>query len=72
VQNFNEQAAILGFGAFYTGMTRLGMSAYGAITLFGLVVAATMWLIRRWHQRNTVEHREEVERLLAIARSDRH
>jgi len=72
VQNFNEQAAILGFGAFYTGMTRLGMSAYGAITLFGLVVAATMWLIGRWHKRNTVEHREEVDRLLAIARSDRH
>jgi MFS transporter, LPLT family, lysophospholipid transporter len=72
VQNFNEQAAILGFGAFYTGMVKLGLSAYGAITIFGLVVAATMWLIRRWNQRNTVLHRDEVERLLAIARSDRH
>ncbi len=72
VQNFNEQAAVLGFGAFYTGMTRLGLSAFGAITVFGLVVAATMWLIGRWHRRNKIEHRDELERLLAIARSDRH
>ena len=31
VQNFNEQACILGLGAFYTGMTRFGLSAFGAI-----------------------------------------
>jgi hypothetical protein len=72
VQNFNEQACILGLGAFYTGMTRLGLSAFGAITIFGLVVAATMWLIRRWHINNCVQHRDEVERLLALARSDKH
>ena len=70
VQNFNEQACILGLGAFYAGMTKFGISAFGAITLFGLVVAGTMELIRRWHLRNAVTHREEVERLLAIARSD--
>ncbi|MFO1340465.1 MAG: lysophospholipid transporter LplT [Burkholderiaceae bacterium] len=72
VQNFNEQACILGLGAFYTGMTRVGLSAFTAIAVFGIGVAGTMWWIRRWHQRNTVEHRAEVERLLAIARSDRH
>jgi len=72
VQNFNEQAAILGLGAFYTGMTKLGLSAFGAITIFGLLVAGTMWWIRRWHQTNCVRHRDEVERLLAIARSDPH
>jgi LPLT family lysophospholipid transporter-like MFS transporter len=72
VQNFNEQACILGLGAFYTALTKFGLSAFGAITIFGLVVAATMELIRRWHRRNTVEHRDEVERLLAIARSDPH
>jgi LPLT family lysophospholipid transporter-like MFS transporter len=72
VQNFNEQACILGLGAFYTGMTRFGLSAFGAITIFGIAVAATMWIIGRWHQRNTVQHKEEVDRLLAIARSDRH
>ena len=72
VQNFNEQACILALGAFYTGMTRGGLSAFGAITIFGLLVAGTMWLIGRWHQRNTVQHRDEVERLLVIARSDGH
>jgi MFS transporter, LPLT family, lysophospholipid transporter len=72
VQNFNEQACILGLGAFYTGLTRFGMSAYGAIAIFGLVVAGMMWLIRRWHASNCVHHRDEVERLLALARSDRH
>ncbi len=72
VQNFNEQACILGLGAFYTGMTKLGLSAFTAIAVFGLVVAGVMELIRRWHLRNTVVHRDEVERLLAIARSDRH
>jgi MFS transporter, LPLT family, lysophospholipid transporter len=70
VQNFNEQACILALGAFYTGMTRGGLSAFGAITIFGLLVAGTMELIRRWHRRNTVEHADEVERLMQIARSD--
>jgi MFS family permease len=72
VQNFNEQAAILGLGAFYTGMTRYGLSAFGAITIFGVAVAGAMWLIKRWHQRNCIRHSAEVERLLSIARSDRH
>ncbi|MBW8845249.1 MAG: lysophospholipid transporter LplT [Burkholderiales bacterium] len=70
VQNFNEQACILGLGAFYTAMTRFGLSAFGAITIFGVVVAGTMWWIRRWHQRNLVEHKEEVGHLLDLARSD--
>ena len=70
VQNFNEQACILGLGAFYTAMTKFGLSAFGAITIFGVVVAGTMWLIRRWHQRNLVNHKEEVEHLLDIARTD--
>jgi hypothetical protein len=72
VQNFNEQACILGLGAFYTGMTKLGLSAFGAITIFGLAVAAIMALIRRWHVNNCQQHRDEVEHLLALARSDRH
>jgi MFS transporter, LPLT family, lysophospholipid transporter len=72
VQNFNEQAAILGLGALYTGVTKLGLSAFGAITIFGVVVAGAMWWIQRWHKRNTITHREELERLLEIARSDRH
>ena len=72
VQNFNEQACILGLGALYAGMTKLGLSAFGAITIFGVIVAGLMWLIRRWHQRNCVNHRVEVDHLLALARSDQH
>src|SRR4051812_28246812 len=71
VQNFNEQACILGLGAFYTLSSRLGLSAFGAITVFGVVVAGVMWLIQRWHARNCVQHREEVEHLLALARHDK-
>jgi predicted membrane protein len=72
VQNFNEQACILGTGAFYAGMTRFGLSAFVVITIFGLTVAAVMELIRRWHQRNLAVHGDEVQRLLAIARTDGH
>jgi MFS family permease len=72
VQNFNEQACILGLGLLYVGLVHAGLSAFAAITAFGLVVAGTMELIRRWHRRNLREHADEVERLLAIARSDPH
>jgi LPLT family lysophospholipid transporter-like MFS transporter len=72
VQNFNEQACILAMGALYSGMTKEGLSAYGAITIFGLVVAVAMALVGVWHWRNTINHRDEVNRLLAIARSDGH
>jgi MFS family permease len=72
VQNFNEQACILLLGAFYAGMTKFGLSAFGAISLFGIVVASTMEAVRRWHRRNLVRHAEEVERLLVIARTDHH
>jgi len=72
VQNFNEQAAILGLGAFYSALTRGGLSVFVSIAIFGLLVAFASWLIWRWHKRNLVEHREEVEGLLAIARSDNH
>jgi MFS transporter, LPLT family, lysophospholipid transporter len=72
VQNFNEQACILGLGAFYAGLTKFGMSAFGSITIFGLVVAVTMWLIRRWHRSNCIVHKDELDHLLAIARTDKH
>jgi len=72
VQNFNEQACILGLGAFYTGLTRFGLSTFAAIAIFGLVVAGVMELIRRWHAHNLRHHHDEVERLLVIARTDGH
>jgi MFS transporter, LPLT family, lysophospholipid transporter len=70
VQNFNEQACILGLGAFYSLSAGLGLSAFGAITAFGLVVSGVMLLIQRWHRHNCVQYRDELEHLLRIARHD--
>lgn len=72
VQNFNEQACILGLGALYSLCTMWGLSAYGAITGFGVIVAFTMWLIGRWYLHNCRKHGGEVRRLLHIARHDHH
>jgi len=70
VQNFNEQTCILVLGGLYSLSTGLGVSAFVAITAFGVLVAGCMWLIKRWHERNCREHGEEVEHLLDIARND--
>jgi MFS transporter, LPLT family, lysophospholipid transporter len=70
VQNFNEQACILVLGATYSFSTGMGLSAFGAITAFGLVVAGVMWLIKRWQTHNERVHPHELERLLEIARRD--
>jgi LPLT family lysophospholipid transporter-like MFS transporter len=70
VQNFNEQACILGLGAAYSLSAGMGMSAFAAITGFGLIVAGVMWIIQRWHTSNTVKHKDEVEHLLEVARHD--
>ncbi len=72
VQNFNEQACILLLGGMYSGLTKSGLSAYGAITAFGLFVAGAMCLIGLWHRRNLVTHKDEVTRLLDLARHDGH
>ena len=72
VQNFNEQACILGLGAFYSICTGMGLSAYTAISIFGLLVAGFMWIIQRWHAHNCIHHKDEVEHLLDIARHDNH
>ncbi len=71
VQNFNEQASILGLGGFYALSTGMGLSAFGAITTFGIVVAGFMWAIKRWHANNCVRHAAEVQHLLDLARNDK-
>ena len=70
VQNFNEQACILALGAGYSLSTGMGLSAFAAITVFGIVVAGFMYVIQRWHKSNCIKHKEQVEHLLSIARSD--
>jgi hypothetical protein len=70
VQNFNEQACILFLGGMYSFSTGMGLSAFGAITAFGLVVAGFMWLIKRWHERNMRDHSEELQQLIEVAKND--
>ncbi len=70
VQNFNEQLCILSLGIGYTYSTSHGLSSFGAITVFGLLVAGVMWLIKRWHDSNLIQHKEVVEHQLEIARND--
>jgi len=70
VQNFNEQACILMLGGFYSFSTGMGLSAFGAITAFGFVVAGFMWLIKRWHERNMREHSDVMVHLLDVANND--
>ncbi|MCX7256089.1 MAG: lysophospholipid transporter LplT [Polaromonas sp.] len=71
VQNFNEQACILSLGAGYSLSTGMGLSAFGAITCFGVVVAGFMGLIQRWHCRNAVKHKVQLDHLMGIARNDK-
>ena len=70
VQNFNEQACILGLGALYSVSTGMGLSSFSAIALFGLVVVVAMAAIQIWHRHNLRHCTAEVEHLLQIARSD--
>jgi LPLT family lysophospholipid transporter-like MFS transporter len=70
VQNFNEQACILGLGTTYSLSTGLGLPAFAAITGFGVLVAGFMWWIKRWHDRNRTLHKVELDHLLDIARND--
>jgi LPLT family lysophospholipid transporter-like MFS transporter len=70
VQNFNEQACILSLGFLYSFSTGMGLSAFAAITIFGVIVAGVMWVIKRWHAHNEVAHPHELARLLEIARRD--
>ena len=70
VQNFNEQACILALGGFYSLSTGLGLSAFGAITAFGLLVASVMWVIQKWHAHNCVAHKEVVDHLINLAKND--
>jgi hypothetical protein len=70
VQNFNEQACILGLGALYTASTAAGLSAFAAITAFGVLVAGFMGLIALWHRHNQRHHPQVLAHLLSIARND--
>jgi MFS family permease len=67
VQNFNENVGILVMLALYTLMLKAELPIWQVILLFGGFIIVSMYLVRRWHLFNMREHREELERLLAIA-----
>lgn len=67
VQNFNENLSILVMLALYAGLVSINLPVNAVILLFALFVAASMYGVRRWHEHNLVNHREELETLLAWA-----
>ena len=72
VQNFNENLSILAMIATYSLLLAAGLSISTVIVLFGSFVAGTMALVLWWFNHNQREHGQEIERLLAIARSEHH
>jgi MFS family permease len=72
VQNFNENASILVMIATYSILLGTGVSITWVIVLFGFFVAGTMALVQRWFTLNRVTHRAEIDRLLAIAKTEKH
>jgi hypothetical protein len=56
VQNFNENTSILAMLALYAVMIRLNLHINAIIVLFGVFVAAAMFLVMRW---NAANHRAD-------------
>jgi len=56
VQNFNENLSILVMTGLYAVLIKVGLHIYGVIALFGLFVAAAMWLVQRRHAANQRGH----------------
>jgi hypothetical protein len=56
VQNFNENLSILMMTGLYYLMVKVDLSIYWVITLFGLFVSASMFLVKRRHEANQREH----------------
>ena len=56
VQNFNENLSILIMTGAYFMMIRADLSIYWVITMFGIFVSGTMFLVKRLHEANQREH----------------
>ncbi len=52
VQNFNENLSILFMTGFYSLLIYLNFSIYAIITLFGIFVSGSMYLVKRRHDLN--------------------
>ena len=71
VQNFNENISILVMIAVYSALLAAGFNIYTVVLIFGLFVAGTMTFVLLWYRRNLRVHKEEIEALLEIARSEK-
>lgn len=56
IQNFNENLSILVMTGMYYLMIRMDLSIYTVITLFGLFVSGSMFLVKRRHEANQRDH----------------
>ncbi|WP_303785521.1 lysophospholipid transporter LplT [Azovibrio restrictus] len=56
VQNFNENLSVLAMTGLYFVMIKMNLSIYVVLTLFGLFVSSTMYLIRNRHLANQREY----------------
>ena len=70
VQNFNENISILVMIALYSLLLAAGLSIYWVIVLFGLFVAGTMAMVLVWYRHNHRTHPEQIDKLLAFARTE--
>jgi cell division protein FtsW (lipid II flippase) len=70
VQNFNENTSILVMIALYSLLLASGLSIYWVIALFGMFVAGTMAMVQRWYHHNRRMHAQEIDKLLAFARTE--
>jgi len=72
VQNFNENISILVMIAVYSALLAADLSIYTVIVIFGLFMAGSMTMVLVWYWRNRRVHKNEIEALLEIARSEKH
>jgi LPLT family lysophospholipid transporter-like MFS transporter len=72
VQNFNENISILVMIAVYSALLAADLSIHTVIVIFGLFMAGNMTLVLVWYRRNRRVHKDEIEALLEIARSEKH
>jgi MFS family permease len=56
VQNFNENLSILVMTSVYSALLGANLSIFVIIALFGVFVAATMWLVKKRHEANQQLH----------------
>lgn len=70
VQNFNEQACILGLGFLYSFITKQGTTAFGSLVVFGLLVSGCMLACQLWYRYNLKRHSIQMLQLLRQARDE--